>query len=132
MCAGGRSEFGTTATFARHSNYVGIAAKVRAHDRAALVKCAVIRDCLGNVSFRGLSRRSAEVDEGPFRATPRKDRMTGLGHEPTFSTFQNTVGFPLETRHSVQNVGNPPVNRPSGAAKRRSVLCHELPLARSD
>jgi hypothetical protein len=26
-------------------------------------------------------------DDGPFRATPRKDRMTPLGHDPTFATL---------------------------------------------
>ena len=49
--------------------------------------------------------------------------MSEVGHEPTFSALKNTVGFPLETRHSASNVRNPLVNGPSGAAKRRSGLC---------
>jgi hypothetical protein len=47
--------------------------------------------------------------------------MSQSGHEPTFSAFQNTVGFPPETRHSAQNVGNPLVcDRPR---RRYAVLC---------
>ena len=42
MCAGGRSGFGTTATFARHSNYVGLAAKARAQGYGILPRPALI------------------------------------------------------------------------------------------
>ncbi len=91
MCAGGRSEFGTTATFARHSNYVGLAAKARAQGYGILPRPALIRDRLGNVDFRMLFRRSADGRAHPLRRHARICRMTGLGHEPTFAACQRSV-----------------------------------------
>jgi hypothetical protein len=59
--------------------YLRNAAKARAKGACKFRTRPLIRDCLGNVGFRWLSRRSSEVDGGSFRASPRKDRMTGLG-----------------------------------------------------
>ena len=61
--------------------------------------------------------------------SPRGRRRSELGQNRRFGTPLRRVWNTAMNRHSVPNVGDPLVSVPSGAAERRSRMCHKYALA---
>ena len=87
--------------------------KERAQDYGIFPRSAPIRDRLGNVDLRVLSRPSARDHRGLLRRNTRVCRSSELGHEPSFSMPLNRVRYAAVHRHSRSKVGNAAVGRPS-------------------